>query len=64
MDAKDLEITPTTGPSCEGVRELIAHLLASHPLVTEVGAITEYQGDVGLKVEIGGLDFDIWVEPA
>ncbi|MGY9066916.1 hypothetical protein [Streptomyces sp. CAS3] len=64
MDAEDLEITPTTGPNCAGVRDLIVHLLASHPLVTGVGAITEYRGAVGVKVEIGGLDFDVWVEPA
>jgi hypothetical protein len=39
-------------------------LLASHPLVTCVGEIREYRGDAGLKVEIGGIDFDVWVEPA
>lgn len=64
MDAEDLEITPTKGPSCAGVRDLIVELLASHPLVSRVGEITEYRGDVGLKMEIGGLDFDVWVEPA
>lgn len=39
-------------------------LLADHPLVTRVEEIREYRGDVGLKVEVGGLDFDVWVEPA
>jgi hypothetical protein len=51
-------------PSCAGVRDLIVELLASHPLVSRVGEIREYRGDVGLRVEIGGLDFDVWVEPA
>jgi hypothetical protein len=64
VNAEDLEITPIQGPSCAGVRDLIVELLASHPLVSHVGEITEYRGDVGLKVEIGGLDFDVWVEPA
>ncbi|MEU1908371.1 hypothetical protein [Streptomyces hygroscopicus] len=64
MDAEDLEITPTKGPSCAGVRDLIVEQLASHPLVTSVGENNEPWGDVGLKVEIGGLDFDVWVEPA
>jgi hypothetical protein len=64
MDAEDLEITPTKGPSCAGVRDLVMELLVTHPLVTRVGEIREYRGDVGLKVEIGGIDFDLWVEPA
>ncbi|MEV7681450.1 hypothetical protein AB0O64_23290 [Streptomyces sp. NPDC088341] len=64
MDAEDLEITPTKGPSCAGVRALVMELLADHPLVTRVEEIREYGNDVGLKVEIGGLDFDVWVEPA
>lgn len=64
MDAEDLQITPTTGPSCAGVRDLVMDLLDAHPLVTRVGEIREYRGDVGLKVEIGGIDFDVWVEPA
>ncbi|MGW1469013.1 hypothetical protein ACWCPT_32295 [Streptomyces sp. NPDC002308] len=64
MDAEDLEITPTKGPGCAGVRDLIVELLASHPLVSRAGEIHEYRGDAGLGVEIGGLDFDVWVEPA
>ncbi|MGV9883289.1 hypothetical protein [Streptomyces sp. NPDC003006] len=64
MDAEELGITPTKGPSCAGVRDLVVELLAAHPLVTRVGEIREYRGDVGLKVEIGGLDLDLWVEPA
>ncbi|MES9558828.1 MULTISPECIES: hypothetical protein [unclassified Streptomyces] len=64
MKAEDLEITPTKGPSCGGVRDLIVELLAAHPLVSRVAEVTEFRGDVGLKVEIGGLDFDVWVEPA
>ncbi|WP_060905062.1 hypothetical protein [Streptomyces scabiei] len=64
MDAEDLEITPATGPSCTGVRDLIVELPAAHSLVSRVGEIREYRGDVGLRVEIGGLDFDVWVEPA
>ncbi|MFE5715796.1 hypothetical protein ACFQ7J_33870 [Streptomyces sp. NPDC056501] len=64
MDAEDLEITPTKGPNCAGVRDLIVGLLASHPLVSRVGEIREYREEVGLRVEIGGLDFDVWVEPA
>jgi hypothetical protein len=39
-------------------------LLAAHPLVTHVEELREMRGDVGLGVEIGGLAFDIWVEPA
>lgn len=53
MDAEDLGVTSTTGPNCAGVRDLIVSLLASHPLVTRVGAITEYRADVGLRAEIG-----------
>lgn len=64
MDAADLEITPWKGPSCTGVRDLVIELLAAHPLVTGAGEIREPRGDAGLRVEIGGLDFDIWVEPA
>lgn len=64
MDAEDLEITPTKGPSCEGVRDLIMELLESHPLVAGAAPIREPRGEVGLRVEVGGLDFDVWVDPA
>ena len=64
MDADDLEITETKGPSCEGVRDLIVELLAAHPVVSEAGPLRVYRGDVGLRAEIGGLDFDVWIEPA
>ena len=60
----DLEITPTQGPSVAGVRDLLLYLLSSHPLVTGAEAITEHLDDAGLRTEIGGLGFDVWVEPA
>lgn len=64
MDAEDLQIMPTQGPSCAGVRDLALELLAAHPLVAHAEVLRVARGDVGLRVEIGGLDFDIWVEPA
>lgn len=65
MDADDLEITPTNGPSCEGVRDLIVELLAAHSLVTSVGPLRDFMAqETGLRTEIGGLGFDIWIEPA
>ncbi|WP_329595933.1 hypothetical protein OG195_45035 (plasmid) [Streptomyces sp. NBC_01362] len=64
MDAADLGITPTTGPSCEGVRDLIVELLASNSLISHVAALQAPRGDIGLQLEIGGLDFEVWVEPA
>lgn len=64
MDAEDLEITPTKGPSSEGVRDLIVELLESHSVVSHAGPIRDYPGNVGARVEIGGLDFSVWVEPA
>ncbi|MFC0602289.1 hypothetical protein [Streptomyces palmae] len=64
MDAEDLEITPTQGPSCEGVRDLIVELLEAHSLVSHVGPVRAAPGDFGLRVEIGGLDFEMWVDPA
>ncbi|MGK4586106.1 hypothetical protein [Kitasatospora sp. HPMI-4] len=64
MDAEDLQITPTSGPSCEGVRDLIVELLGAHPLVTRVRPISAFLGEVGVGLEIGGLDFEIRVEPA
>ncbi|MFY4719770.1 hypothetical protein [Streptomyces sp. LaBMicrA B280] len=64
MDAEDLEITPTKGPSCGGVRDLIVELLETHSLVSGVAPIREPRGDVGLRVEVGGLDFEVWVDPA
>ncbi|MCX4682560.1 hypothetical protein OG413_46100 [Streptomyces sp. NBC_01433] len=64
MDAVDLGITPTKGPSCEGVRDLIVDLLASHSLVTSVAALQAPRGDIGVRLEIGGLDFEVWIEPA
>ncbi len=63
MDAEDLEITPTKGPSCEGVRDLLVGLLDSHSLINGVAPTYEPRGDVGLRVEIGGLDFEVWIEP-
>ncbi|MET9662739.1 hypothetical protein [Streptomyces sp. NPDC006510] len=41
MDAADLGVTPTTGPSCEGVRDLIVALLTSHHLVSHAAALRE-----------------------
>jgi hypothetical protein len=63
-NAADLGITPTTGPSCEGVRDLIVALLTSHHLVSHAAALREPRGDTGLQLEIGGLDFEAWIEPA
>ncbi|MGX1632723.1 hypothetical protein ACWGUL_01495 [Streptomyces albidoflavus] len=62
MNAEGLQITPTKGPSCEGVRDLIVKLLESHPLVSSVAPA--HDPAVGLQVEIGGLDFEVWVDPA
>ena len=64
MDAEDLGITPVKGPSCEGVRDLVMELLAGHPLVAGAGPIRTSLGECGLRAEVGGLDFDIWIEPA
>ncbi|MFG2221123.1 MULTISPECIES: hypothetical protein [unclassified Streptomyces] len=64
MDAADLGITPTTRPSCEGVRDLIVELLASNSLISHVAAPQAPRGGIGLQLEIGGLDFEVWVEPA
>lgn len=64
MDAEDLEMTECEGPRCEGVRDLLVHLLAAHPLVTQVGAITKHRGEAALAVEIGGIDFEVLIEPA
>ncbi|MFE4539673.1 hypothetical protein ACFRKB_32185 [Streptomyces scopuliridis] len=64
MDAMDLGITPTKGPSCEGVRDLIVNLLASHSLVSHVAALQAPAGEIGFQLEIGGLDFEVWVDPA
>ncbi|MFI9019200.1 hypothetical protein ACIGZI_34770 [Streptomyces griseus] len=64
MDAEDLELAPTKGPSCEGIRDLIVKLLESHSLVTGAAPIREARGDVGLRAEIGGLDFEVWVDLA
>lgn len=59
MDAEDLEITPTQGPSCEGVRDLIVKLLEAHSLVSHAVPVRAARGDIGLHVEIGGLDFEM-----
>lgn len=64
MDAVDLGITPTKGPSCGAVRDLIVDLLASHSLVSHVAAVQAPPGEIGIRLEIGGLDFEVWVEPA
>ncbi|MFD9428098.1 MULTISPECIES: hypothetical protein [unclassified Streptomyces] len=64
MDAEDLEITPTAGPRCAGVRDLIAELLERHSVVSRVAPVGTLRGDTGLRAEIGGLDFDIWIEPS
>ncbi|MGW1848278.1 hypothetical protein [Streptomyces sp. NPDC001966] len=64
MDAADLGITPMTGPSCEGVRDLIVELLASNSLISHVAALQAPRGDIGLRLEVGGLDFEVWIEPA
>ncbi|MFB1046842.1 hypothetical protein [Streptomyces chrestomyceticus] len=39
-------------------------VLESHSLVSGVALICEPRGDIGLRVEVGGLDFEVWVEPA
>ncbi|MFJ5129961.1 hypothetical protein ACIP80_33355 [Streptomyces sp. NPDC088555] len=63
IDTEDLGITPTQGPSCEAVRDLMVELLEAHSLVSRVTPIREARGDVGLRVEVGGLDFEMWVDP-
>jgi hypothetical protein len=59
MDAEDLGITPTQGPSCESVRALMVELLEAHPLVSRVAPVRDARVEVGLHVEIGGLDFEM-----
>ncbi|MFI8201028.1 hypothetical protein ACIF6K_31650 [Streptomyces sp. NPDC085942] len=64
MDAEHLEITSAKGPSCEDVRDLLMELVESYSLVSGVVPIREPRGDVGLRMEIGGLDYEVWVDPA
>ena len=64
MNAEDLEMTEGEGPRCARVRDLIVHLLRTHPLVTHVGAITKFPNEAALVLEIGGIDFEVIVEPA